>query len=446
MAQLLPTDDEEEKQQQQQVPFTGAPAASTFGGSAPQQQAQPKGTGFVNFDRWVGANQGQIGTNIQNAGAKLLGEEKDAFGKAADPLKMAEFNAQKLSENDVAQKVQSGQWDALSGALQQKYEGPRELNYDPKKRDGVKGLMNLSSADTASEVVAANAIKQGQYGGGLRRLDTALFGGSDEGRNAIGGVKTGAEAFSKDVSTEANGLFDKIQGFDKAAEEGRETSAKSMQAFADNKIKTLSDKAKAINAQWRNDQVSGTVRDPNTRRVGAWPRRQREQPDDRGRRRSARQARRAAWIRCAKARRSTVQRRRLLVDEQDRGAGDDRANETAGLRRPGRWCEPRRVEELERTRLERSSNRGHGALWRRGRWQHRGCSSRRRLWVARVGVRADRHGQSATQHRRLCIAATRDAVCDRRLHAARLWLQRSQAPGDARRDAAGSVGETASAV
>ncbi len=241
MAYVLPRQDEEEQQQNQQTPLklggsSLAPAPSSSGTPQQQQQtqqsqnAQFRGTGFTNLQNYLDAGKGRH-QNIAQTGQNLLGQEKTAFDTAANPLRTATYSAKTVADVNKTGGDVFGQnlWKAatgdqqaksdITGMLDQKYEGPRDVAYNPHAQKNLWDTASLSSTNTIGNVLARPAIEQGQYGAGMRRLDNLLYGADAASRQASTDVGKQLGDFTKTVSSEKEKLGEKVAGFDKAADE-----------------------------------------------------------------------------------------------------------------------------------------------------------------------------------------------------------------------------------
>lgn len=248
MGYVLPRDEDEEEQQQQGAPQLGGSqsfAAAPGGKAAPitpqtpaAQNVQNKGSGFTNLTNWLDAGKGRDKT-ISDKSTQLLGAEKTNFAKAAEPVKSATYQAKTVDDvnkGGMVDKFKNNVWDAAQGDAQkkaeiagmtaQKYEGARDVNYDPNAQKNLWDVANLSNTSTVGNVLARPAIEAGQYGAGMQRLDNVLFGADAASQAAIGGAKKGLTDFGAEVKTEKQALADKVAGFDKAAKDASEGTKK----------------------------------------------------------------------------------------------------------------------------------------------------------------------------------------------------------------------------
>lgn len=245
MGYVLPQEEEEEQQQQQVEPTApklgGAQSfggASGGGGQAPatetpkSQNAQSKGSGFTNLTNWLDAGKGRDkGITAKSTG--LLSAEKDTFGKALAPVKDATFTAKSVDHSNVnkftdtfgkAAGGDAGAKTEISGMISQKYDGPRDVNYNANAQKNLWDTASLTSADTAGQVLARPQIEAGQYGAGMQRLDNVLFGADSASRGAMDTAKKDLTSFGDTVKTDTKAMMDKVTGFDAAADAGNKST------------------------------------------------------------------------------------------------------------------------------------------------------------------------------------------------------------------------------
>lgn len=249
MAYVLPQlDDEEEKQkqaQQAQQPTLGggAPSFGGGGGALATQQDTPKaqnvtqrGTGFTNLQSWLDAGKGRD-ANIGRTGSGLLSTEKDTFGKAsstatgeADKFKVKTVDdvngtgvgdvfggkLKTAANGDEAAKTE------IKGMLDQDYKGPMSIDYNAADRKNLWDVGALTDASTASSVLAKPAMDAGQYGSGMQRLDSVLFGSDAASRAALDTNKKDLGDFTKKVGTDSKAFTERAAGLKDAAAKARE--------------------------------------------------------------------------------------------------------------------------------------------------------------------------------------------------------------------------------
>lgn len=263
MAYVLPQDDEEEQQQQAEPAAPKLGGTQTFGGASGNggatptetpkaQNTQSKGSGFTNLSNWLDAGKGRD-KSITNKSTGLLSTEKDTFGKALEPVKSADYKAKNVHmgvggseaagdlgfgtfKNDF-DKAAGGDANAktsVTGMLNQKYDGPRDVNYDATKQKNLWDTASLTSADTAGQVLARPQIEAGQYGAGMQRLDSALFGADSASRGAMDTAKKDLTSFGDTVKTDTKAMMDKVAGFDAAAKSGNESTKAALEKIGAN--------------------------------------------------------------------------------------------------------------------------------------------------------------------------------------------------------------------
>lgn len=294
MAYLLDEDQKDQPQVQNQAnqqPLLGGggggflgsgPSAGTGGGSAqaPKQGgAQQQGSGRQGglFQGFYDARDKNFGTNLQQQGSTLVGNEKKKFDAAADPLRKADYKAVSLSSQDVGNALgynadgpqgwsgYSGSgyipdpsdatappatnFDTLKNALTQDYKGPMSVDY--KAGDDFYNAEKLGNRDQYLDVLSQKAQDGGaQYGlgSGNRRLDMALGDADQSIVNALGSNAKTSGDFKNAASTESDALAAKAQGFKDAAAQARDANRGTVQSFGKDLLSGLQAKADSLNA------------------------------------------------------------------------------------------------------------------------------------------------------------------------------------------------------
>jgi hypothetical protein len=359
MAFLAPQKDDDEQQRQAQPQLGGAgvgaspmtqgaapskPAASSPM-QAPQRSAmQGKGSNFVNLESFLSptvAKENQ--QKVQTLGGQLQTSERDAFNKAADPVRNATYSPIQGSARDLVDKivpskpaqptnpaahikgskVENGrvwvpsysaggevayreydpQKDGGSGGgtgggsmpdpdaapqapkpdetasnlaslealLNQKYNGPRSVDYDASTSKGMQRLGLLGNADTAINALAPGSFTENlpapTYGQGNRWLDESLIKGDAGTMANIGSVKKGSEAFASQVGDETKALNDKVSGFDKAAGESSKKARGELEGYGKELLSGIDKRAADANTQEAADHQGGVLRDQTTGKV-----------------------------------------------------------------------------------------------------------------------------------------------------------------------------------
>lgn len=276
MAYVLPQlDDEEQKQQQDAAaPKLGGTQSLGVGtggalGQAPiqetpkSQNVTQRGTGFTNLQNWLDAGKGRD-QNISSTGKTLLGGEKTAFNAAAKPLQDATYKAKTFDPatgngafDMYGRALKTGDTSELKGMLDNKYEGPRTIDYNPNARKGLWDVGSLTDAKTASNVLARPAMEAGRYGSGMQRLDQVLYGADAASRAAMDENTKGLEGFAGDVKKTTTDLGAKVEGFDKAAADANSANRDALNGVQDRMNRQLDQATEK--AQQRDAQLQAAI-------------------------------------------------------------------------------------------------------------------------------------------------------------------------------------------
>jgi hypothetical protein len=331
----LPQQDEEDPNKQQQgqpqiggsggigaSPMTQGAQSTPSSNASPMTQSsamQGSGSNFVNLSSFLSptvAKQNQ--DKVQNLGGALQSGEKQAYDKAADPVRNATYTPIQGSARDIVNKIiqqpstqqppqqpsagqpqgvtrlggpsiQIGSGSGASPAMansgnqvvdnlpllkamiNQKYTGPRSVDYDPTQSAGMQRLGLLGSADTAINALAPGSFTENlpsaAYGQGNRWLDDSLIKSDAGTMGQIGNVKTGADAFTKQVGDEKTVLGDKVKGFDAQAKAASDKAVGELQGYGTEILNGIDTRVGATNAQEQADQAGHVLRDPTTGKV-----------------------------------------------------------------------------------------------------------------------------------------------------------------------------------
>jgi len=185
---------DEQNQQQTQQGQQSAPVSSFSGGqtispepgkvasSGTSANGQPQnGTSsgsWTNISDFLSANP-SMGQKAIDQGNSLLGKEGTLWNQASDPTRTAtkNFSYESMTPDEIDAAIRMGSTDKLKKTLQQPaFTGPTTINYDINGSGNVTDAKQLSNRNTATNVLAKDAIKAGGYGLGLRTLDTSLLG------------------------------------------------------------------------------------------------------------------------------------------------------------------------------------------------------------------------------------------------------------------------------
>jgi hypothetical protein len=244
---------DDDEQQQQQSPMTsgigpspmtqgafgGAPKTSSTSGApaspmqqqtkgGPQQSAmQGRGSNFVNLSSFLSSNVAQQNQQkVQNLGGQLQTQVKDNYNKASQPLRDANWKAE---DGDVNRLVDAGNYEQIGKMLTQDYAGPGGVEYDVTNDEAAKKAALLGNANTALNALSpgnySNNLPAPTYGQGNQWLDQSLISGDRGTVGAIGGVKSGLEAFGKEAGADMDKLAAKAQGFKDNAAAAREKTS-----------------------------------------------------------------------------------------------------------------------------------------------------------------------------------------------------------------------------
>lgn len=232
----------------------GNSAASPGAQAQSQQQAPGAGTGFVNIDKYLGANQGE-GKRIAGIAADQRKKDADAFDKnasafregvqsAAGPQTLDQITIDALlpqakddrvvgttdkegysTSKTLPGAVQQGNPAALAaaqGALSQQYGGPTSLETKTGNADSDSLSKLLSNPNTAAAKLATMGTG-GTYNPQLSALDQAILGGQKADLDQIstdqaaentrqGTQKTELEKMASDKAASISGARDAATG------------------------------------------------------------------------------------------------------------------------------------------------------------------------------------------------------------------------------------------
>lgn len=258
---------------------TGAPAAPTISGpaavggnpsvggtvagSSPVAQSNASGggagTGFVNIDKYLGANKG-VGQEVKKRGDSALDKDAGAFGTAAattqanvdankgkvvsDPNAVVSGVLGATSEEQKAAAIKAAQ-DAISSTFQ----GPGSVAYDIGNTEDAKRANALGNAQSAGKQIAQDTGTMSQYGTGLQAIDAAIYGSSQE-NDALKSVADRTKSQVGDQTTKAGAI---------AADAG--ATAESIKAQAAATRKAFADRAAALQEDARNKAIAAQAAD-----------------------------------------------------------------------------------------------------------------------------------------------------------------------------------------
>ncbi len=266
-----------EGEEEQEAPGGQAPAAPTISGpaavggnpsvggtvagSSPVGQSNASGggagTGFVNIDKYLGANKG-VGQEVKARGDKALDADAGAFGsKAGETQANVDANKSKIVKDSAAvvggvmgatdEASKAAAIKTAQDAIGATMSGATSVDYDVGNTDEVKKANALGNAQSAGKQIAQDNGTLSQYGTGLQAIDAALYGSQQEApalqsvadrtKAQIGEQKTTAGTIATDASSTAaaiaKGAADTRQAFvNRAAGMQGDAQAKAIAAQA----------------------------------------------------------------------------------------------------------------------------------------------------------------------------------------------------------------------
>lgn len=237
------------------TPDPGTMAAPAH--SAPTQgKSGDNGTGsgsWVNIDSYLNANP-SLGKVATDKATSLLGTEQQNYNKASDAIRNAtkNFKLQRIIPDSIHTSLQMGDLDSIKKAYNQSdYGGPSTFDYDTSSGNkNITDIKKLSNRDTATDVLAADAIKQGNYGGGMRTLDSSLLGADQNYKEASPQIWTNINDFINKTNEDKSGL-EGLAAWDKSAVAAQKSGIRNeldkerrdYQNSIDEKLKSYKDQA-----------------------------------------------------------------------------------------------------------------------------------------------------------------------------------------------------------
>ena len=247
--------------------------------AAPSAELGP-GTGFINIDRYLQANQG-IGGSVKTAGGKSLGESSSMFGTALGAANAGAANGvAKMptaaigaisgiqtsngfsvnqagsqdgrgasSNNTPTQKASDNPLGEITNALIGKYTGPTSIAYDPNSDEGMKTAKALASNATTGRVLAQQAGITGQYTPQLSAIDSALYGQVPDAVAATKGISAGLDANAKARVDGAAQFANTVKAKQEEAQSVADRTRATLLAAAQGIIDPAKQAADAANAQ-----------------------------------------------------------------------------------------------------------------------------------------------------------------------------------------------------
>lgn len=250
---------------------TGVPQAK----DAPQAQTTSSlgpGTGFVNIDRMIGANQG-IGSQVSQFGGKALTGEKDAFGKevkkTSDAIKAGGANIPSMYDVNNAIKGLTapasgasssggiidtsatpglGAYNTIDSALGAKYTGPDAIKYNIGNTGGIKAAQALANNRSTGREIARETGTLASYDPRMSAIDSALYGNvadAVQARNDLGkGTKSQIDK-EKASALQIKGMADAAR---QNAADVRNSAVTGLQGVASGILGGANSRADAANA------------------------------------------------------------------------------------------------------------------------------------------------------------------------------------------------------
>jgi len=196
----------------------GSGGLAQQGNAAQGQGGGQAGTGFMNIDRVLGANQ-NAGADLQKSANETAGAEKATFDKGAADTRAGiaagtpSFNpgsivsglttdTSKYADTVHHQAIEGGTIDytthdlvsgddrsagikAAQDALSTTYGGPNGYKYDVGNTENAQTLKSMGDARTAGAALAQKGGALAQYNPGLSAIDQAIYGSAGQ----VGAVK-----------------------------------------------------------------------------------------------------------------------------------------------------------------------------------------------------------------------------------------------------------------
>lgn len=166
-----------------QAPAIQAPATTALG----------PGTGFVNIDRVLGANQG-AGEDITRAANKSLSNDKNRFGIAErDTLRAQDAGDPSLGVQEATNRflggtASSGDLNTIKRGLSGVFNAPTSVNYQIGANADIAGARALANAQSAGRELASRGGNLATYNPMMSSIDAAIYGMTPGVKQAVEGV------------------------------------------------------------------------------------------------------------------------------------------------------------------------------------------------------------------------------------------------------------------
>lgn len=269
--QKLEGEEEESQGQAPAAPTISGPAAvggspsvgGTVAGSSAVGQSNASsggaGTGYVNIDKYLGANKG-VGQDVKARGDQALDKDAGAFGVKADETQ-ANVDANKskivkdpnavvggvMGATDEASKAAAIK--AAQDAIASTFDGAGAVDYDVGNTEEVKKAAAFGNAQSAGKQIAQDNGTLSQYGTGLQAIDAAIYGSSQEA-GALQSVADRTKGQVEGQITKAGEI---------ATDAG--ATAASIKAAADATRQAFADKAAALQGDARSKAIAAQAAD-----------------------------------------------------------------------------------------------------------------------------------------------------------------------------------------
>src|SRR5258706_5264198 len=173
------------------------------------------GTGFVNIDRYLGANQG-AGANVKSANDRALASENSRFMQATQPITSStpDSSIGTLDEGKIGFALGRNDAKGLLGGF---LKSPQmNANYGSNS-ESINSLNSLANSQTAGRELARQQGVTGGYNPRLAMIDSAIYGQEPGAAGAVKQAGTESKAFladrpgqAKQVESNANQANQKL--------------------------------------------------------------------------------------------------------------------------------------------------------------------------------------------------------------------------------------------
>jgi hypothetical protein len=277
----------DQEDEQAQLGMGGAPALGSSGmgagagnmgggGGVPQGRAEPAapqapqsqssslgaGTGFVNIDRMIGANQG-IGSHVTSFGGNALKKEGEAFDKKKNETTSQINNAPMPSVQGITGAIQnlgsdpSGQNTIMAG-LNASYSGPKGMTYNIGNTGNIKSANALANSRSTGREIASQTGTLAGYDPRMSAIDSMLYGQVADAQAA----RTGLKNDTKQTIAQQGRAADRVAGMasnqERLAANIRADTEKKLRSYAGNIVGEAERRAANENAAGREAHKRGS--------------------------------------------------------------------------------------------------------------------------------------------------------------------------------------------